>query len=104
MSTLSGQEFELPRPHYCYCQLPMERLLTWVRRKLAGATTLELMHVAHDDLDREMVAVVALLDVDEATLAEAMGNINTPEHSAWHCRQALLQRLADAKISAPAAG
>jgi len=94
MSTTLGKLPGLPRPHYCYCQLPMERLLAWVRCKQAGATTVELMRAAHDEQDREMIAVVALLDVDEATLAEAMSDISLPEHSALHCREELKRRLA----------
>ena len=66
----------------------------WVQRKMAGATTVELMRGARDDEDREMIAVVALLDVDEATLAEAMSDISLQDHSALHCREELKLRLA----------
>ena len=90
---MNMQQDRLPRPRHCYCQLPMARLLTWARRKMAGATTLELMRAARNEDDREMIAVVALLDVDEATLNEAMGAINLPEHSALHCRAELMNRL-----------
>ncbi len=72
----------------------MARLLLWARRKRAGATTVALMREAGDDADREMVAVVALLDVDEATLVEAMGDIDLEDHDALCCRRVLEHHLA----------
>jgi len=39
------------------------------------------------DEEREIISIVALLDVDDKTLCKMMGDVNLPEHHIIHCRE-----------------
>ncbi len=75
-------------PTHCFCQIPEEELQPWVtKRYREHHSTMELLRSTDDAHQKEIISIVALLDVDDATLLEMMGNVDLPEHHIIHCRQ-----------------
>ena len=74
-------------PKHCFCQVPQEDLKKWViKRYKEGYSTLELLKQANDPHEQEIICIVCLLDVDDKTLLNMMGDVNLPEHHILHCR------------------
>ncbi|WP_461481223.1 hypothetical protein [Porticoccus sp.] len=74
-------------PSHCFCQVPDEDLRPWVvKRYVEGCSTLELLNSTDDPYHKELISIVALLDVDDETLLEMMGNVHLPQHHILHCR------------------
>jgi len=75
-------------PTHCFCQMPDADLRPWViKRYVEGRSTLELLENTDDPYERELISIVALLDVDDETLLEIMGDVRLPQHHILHCRE-----------------
>ena len=48
---------------------------------------MELLHSTNDPHQKELIGIVGLIDVDEATMLSLMGNVDKPDHHLIHCRQ-----------------
>ncbi len=74
-------------PTHCFCQVSSEKLAYWAEKRYReGRPTSELLASTTDPDGREVICIVALLDVDEETLLKSMGDVNLPEHHILHCR------------------
>lgn len=79
---------EIMHPHHCFCQIPETELLYWLKKRyLENTPTLELLAATADPHEKEVISIVSLLDVDEATMLELMGDVAMPEHHIVHCRE-----------------
>ena len=58
-----------------------------VKRYVEQRSTIELIQSSDDPHEREIISIVGMLDVDDDTLLEMMGNVDLPEHHILHCRQ-----------------
>ncbi|ROR32511.1 hypothetical protein [Inmirania thermothiophila] len=85
-----------PAPRRCFCEIPLARLLRWVRLREAGYGTVELLRRARDAAEREEIAVVALLDVADEVLVREMAATGRDAAHLLACREALRRRLAGA--------
>lgn len=75
-------------PTHCFCQVPDADLRPWVeKRYIECCSTLELMNSTDDPYKQELISIVALLDVDDDTLLEMMGDVHLPHHHILHCRE-----------------
>lgn len=86
----------LRHPTNCFCHIPIEDLKKWVlKRYKENIPTIELINLAQNEEEREIISVVALLDVDDATLLKMMGNVSLPEHHILHCRDNVKRIVAE---------
>jgi hypothetical protein len=89
------REYEhLRHPKNCFCQISSEELLFWARKRyVENVPTLDLLNSVHDARRKEIISIVALLDADDESLLEMMGDINLPDHHILHCREELKKML-----------
>jgi hypothetical protein len=88
------EQANLIHPTHCFCQVPNEELRPWViKRYVEHCSTLDLMKSTDDPHQKEVISIVALLDIDDDTMLEMMGNVDLPEHHIIHCRQSVKQML-----------
>jgi hypothetical protein len=74
-------------PTHCFCQVPNEELKTWAKKRYEEhRSTLELMNSTEDPHEKEIISIVALLDVDEESMLNMMGDVDLPTHHIIHCR------------------
>jgi len=74
-------------PTHCYCQYTEEELLPWVRKRYQEhRETIDLLTSTDDFSQKEMISIVALLDVDEATLLAMMKNVPRDDDHIIECR------------------
>jgi hypothetical protein len=74
-------------PH-CFCEIPDEELRPWAHKRYReNRPTIELIRSTEDPHEKEIISIVALLDVDEVSMLEMMGNIDKPEHHTIHYRE-----------------
>ncbi len=79
---------DMIHPTHCFCQIPTNELKEWAfKRYHEKISTVDLLKSTDDPHEREVICIVSLLDVDEETLFEMMGNVNIPEHRILHCRE-----------------
>jgi hypothetical protein len=77
-----------PHPTHCFCQIPDADLRPWVtKRYVEHHSTVELLKSTDDPHEKEVISIVALLDVDDDTMLEMMGDVEMPKHHILHCRQ-----------------
>ncbi len=78
----------LSHPKKCFCQIPKSTLNKWViERYIKNKPTLELLESATTVADKEAISAVALLDADDETLLDMMGDVNLSDHHILHCRE-----------------
>jgi hypothetical protein len=83
-----NSDSDVIKPHHCFCQIPNEELQPWVhKRYIEHRPTVELIHSTDDPHEKEIISIVALLDVDEKSMLEMMGDVDKPEHHIIHCRE-----------------
>lgn len=88
----------LPHPTKCYCQIPVETLRKWiVERYIKNRTTIDLLGSVDDTLAKEAITAVALVDTDDETLLEMMGDVNLPDHHILHCREQVKKLIRELK-------
>lgn len=81
-------------PKHCFCQIAPEELLFWAhKRYVENIPTIDLLNSTHDARQKEIISIVALLDADEKSLLEMMGDINLPDHHILHCREELKKMM-----------
>jgi len=84
----NAMKTSLIRPHHCFCEIPDVELQPWVEKRYReNRSTVELLHSTDDAHQKEIISIVALLDVDEKSMLELMGDVNKPEHHIIHCRE-----------------
>jgi len=77
----------LIHPTHCFCQIPDQELRPWVdKRYREHYSTIELPNSTDDPHEKELISIVALLDVDEQSMLQMMGQVDLPEHHLIHCR------------------
>ena len=85
---------KLIHPTHCFCQIPEEELKPWVeKRYVEHQSTIELLHSTDNPHEKEIISIVAMLDVDEADLLTMMGDVDMPDHHILHCRENVKQML-----------
>ena len=90
---MSGRS-DIAAPTHCFCEIPDTELRPWVEKKFQGhKSTLELIQSTDDPHQKEIISIVALLDVDEETMLELMGDVDKPEHHIIHCRENVKRML-----------
>jgi hypothetical protein len=78
----------LPHPTKCFCQIPSETIRKWIiERYIKNRTTIDLLGSVSEPLDKEAISAVALVDADDSTLLQMMGNVDLPDHHILHCRE-----------------
>ena len=81
-------------PDHCFCQIPDNELRDWAtKRYTEHHSTMELLKSTDDPHEKEVIGIVALLDVDEDAMLEMMGKVELPTHHIIHCRQNVKQML-----------
>ncbi|MEN8180135.1 MAG: hypothetical protein ABFS39_16155 [Pseudomonadota bacterium] len=81
-------------PRHCFCQIPESELLYWLKKRyLEQIPTVHLLDSTDDLHEKEVISIVSMLDVDEATMLELMGDVEMPEHHIMHCRENLKKLL-----------
>jgi hypothetical protein len=84
----------LLHPTHCFCQIPESELRPWaIKRYKERHSTLELICSTDDPHEKEIISIVAMLDVDDETLLELMGDVDLPEHHILHCRESVKRML-----------
>ena len=87
-------ESELVPPHHCFCEIPDAELKPWVEKRYReNRPTVELIHSTDDPRQKEIISIVALLDVDEESMLRMMGDVNKPTHHIIHCRENVKRML-----------
>ena len=75
-------------PTHCFCEIPDDELRPWVKKRYEEKqSTLDLIKSTDDPHQKEIISIVALLDVDEDTMLEMMGDVSKPAHHVIHCRE-----------------
>ena len=78
----------LPHPTKCFCQIPSETIRKWIiERYIKNRSTIDLLGSVSKPLDKEAISAVALVDADDSTLLQMMGNVDLPDHHILHCRE-----------------
>ncbi len=86
-------------PTHSFCQFTEEELLPWVIKKfMEHVETLDLLTSTDDLTEREIISVVALLDVDEDTLLSVVQNVPRDKEYIIKCRNNA-RSLLDATIT-----
>lgn len=81
-------ESDIIHPSHCFCEIPDAELRPWVERKYqAHQSTLDLMRSTDDPHEKEIISIVALLDIDEETMIKMMGDVSKSTHHIIHCRE-----------------
>lgn len=87
-----------PHPTKCYCQIPIETLRKWIiERYIKNRTTIDLLGSVSDTLAKEAITAVALIDTDDDTLLEMMGDVDLPDHHILHCREQVKKLINELK-------
>lgn len=82
------------KPKHCFCEVSREELRPWVDKKYnEHIPTVDLINSTTDPHQKEIISIVALLDVDEETVIEMMGDVDKPTHHIIHCRENVRQLL-----------
>ena len=73
-------------PRHCFCHYTKAEMLPWMKKRyLHRVPTVELLDSTADPRGREIITIVGLLDVDDATLLKMLGNTGLPDHHILHC-------------------
>ncbi|MDQ7015576.1 MAG: hypothetical protein Q9N68_04275 [Gammaproteobacteria bacterium] len=77
-------------PQHCFCQISAEELWPWIEKRYQhGISTIELLNSTDDPHQQELISIVALLDVDDDTLLQAMKNVPLSEQHILACRESV---------------
>ena len=75
---------DIVHPHHCFCEVPEAELRPWVeKRYIEEIPTIKLLHSTDDPHQREIISIVALLDVDEGTSISRLPPISTAMKFRW---------------------
>ena len=85
---------DLIHPHHCFCEIPDDELRPWVdKRYRENRSTIELIHSTDDPHQKEIISIVALLDVDDESLLNLMKDVDWPDQHIIHCREDVRKML-----------
>ncbi len=85
---------ELIHPTHCFCQIADAELRPWVvKRYHENLSTVELINSTKDPHQKEIISIVAMLDLDDETMLAMMGNVDLPQHHIIHCWQNVKRML-----------
>ena len=74
-------------PTHCFCEVPPEELKFWADRRYRDhVPTMELLHSTSDPHDKEVISIVAMLDLDDDTMLRLMDHVDMPEYHILDCR------------------
>jgi hypothetical protein len=89
-----NSSLKLEKPKRCFCKIPPSELVKWMHEKYVNnLTTMELMQKAATPFEREMVTIIAMLDVDEKELDRMLHHETKPGCNLKHCRDAVKKLL-----------
>ncbi len=78
---------ELPKPSRCFCMIPRDQLLYWVKKRYSEhISTVDLLNSTNDPREKEVISIVALLDVDDETMLHMMQNVPRDDKHILECR------------------
>jgi hypothetical protein len=81
-------------PTHCFCQIPDDEMRPWVEKRYVDhMSTMDLLKSTDDPHQKEVISIVAMLDVDENTLLGVMGDVDMPDHHIIHCRENVRRML-----------
>jgi len=84
------------QPHHCFCQISAEELWPWIEKRYhQQISTMELLNSTDDPHQQELISIVALLDVDDDILLQAMQNVPLSEQHILECRESVKQLMLD---------
>lgn len=85
---------DLTKPTHCFCQIPKKDLQHWFHKRYnEHHSTIYLLSHTDDPYEKEVISIVALLDLDDKIVTEMMGDVNKPEHHVLHCRKEIQSML-----------
>jgi hypothetical protein len=85
---------EITAPHHCFCEISEDELKPWVNKRYReNIPTVKLIHSTDDPRQKEIISIVALLDVDEESMLQMMGDVDKPDHHIIHCRENVKRML-----------
>lgn len=89
----------LKHPSKCFCQFNKDDLIPWIdKRYHKNIPTIDLLDEATSEEEKEIVSIVALLDVDEHILYKIMDKVDMPKHHILNCRDEIKDQLNLEKI------
>ncbi len=66
----------------------------WVQKRYKeNHSTLELLDSTDDPHEKEIISIVAMLDLAEETMLSLMGDVDMPDHHIVHCRENVKRML-----------
>ena len=82
-------------PKLCFCRYRVDELARLAKVKFIELhSTVDMMENAGNDTERAEVAIISLLDVDDATLREVMeGKLEDGECNVVSCRRMLKRQI-----------
>ena len=79
---------ELIKPTHCFCMIPDDDLKPWIIKKYRDhIPTLDLMLSTEDSREKEIISIVALIDVDDSLMLKMMENVPRTQEHILECRQ-----------------
>ena len=82
------------KPEKCFCQIPGDDLQKWAEKRFyENRETIDLLSEAKSDYEKEIVSIVSLLDIDDTTMIEMMGDVDKPTHHILECRRNVRELL-----------
>ncbi len=85
---------QLVRPTRCFCEVPDDELRPWVvKRYIENRSTIELLNSTDSQHEKELISIVALLQVDDAILLAIMRDVNQSKEHILKCREAVREML-----------
>ena len=85
---------KLTKPTHCFCEIPNEELEPWViKRYVEHIDTMTLLQSTTDPHTKEIITIVALLDVDEALMLEMMAKVDRTQQHIIQCRENVKKML-----------
>lgn len=85
---------DLVKPTHCFCQIPEEELKYWFHKRYnEHHSTIDLLSNTDDPHEKEVISIVALLDLDDKIVTEMMSNVPPHENQVLHCRKVAKEML-----------
>lgn len=75
-------------PVRCFCQIPEAEMRRWARKRYVDhVPTMTLLQSTDDPHVKEIISIVSMLDVDDATLLGVMSGVDMPDVHLLGCRE-----------------
>ncbi len=66
---------QLTKKPRCFCKIPITDLEKWAYKKFVeGKNTMQLLADVENDYDKELITIIAMLDVDKEALDTMLGH------------------------------